>query len=196
MILGLFAVAYWVFYVIPNFFSTGPAFELPLLWIDRWVPFLPWSFLVYTSDYFVFAIAILALSRKDEFHSFARLMFGILIICGAFFYFYPTTYPRPPYPDHQHWFVESVMNFVANADTPRNCFPSMHVALTAGATWALRVKGPKIFLLFTLWSLAVFASTLSTKQHYFLDILGGLVVTSVVIGLEVWAPAILNRISK
>ena len=195
MILGLFAIAYWILYVIPNFFPSQAAVELPLLWIDQWVPFLPWTFLIYTSDYFVFAIAILVLSHREEFHSFARLMFGILLICGAFFYGYPTIYPRPAYPEHSVWFVNSVMQFVASADTPRNCFPSMHVALTAGASWALRVKGRSTFLLFIIWSLAVFASTLSTKQHYFLDIVGGLLVTATVVALETRFSARWGRIS-
>ncbi|MEZ4751819.1 MAG: phosphatase PAP2 family protein [Bdellovibrionota bacterium] len=35
-----------------------------------------------------------------------------------------------------------------------------------------------------IWALAIFASTLTTKQHYFYDILGGLVVAACVGALE------------
>ena len=184
MLFALFMVVYCILYVIPNFFSTQEAFQLPFLWIDRVVPLIPWSFLVYTSDYFVFIFAIFILSQKDEFHAFARLMFGILLVCGTFFYLYPTIYPRPEYPAEENRILAWVMQFVAAADTPRNCFPSMHVGLTAGATWALRGQGKRTLILFVVWSLAIFASTLTTKQHYFIDIIGGIGVMAVVTFLE------------
>jgi membrane-associated phospholipid phosphatase len=41
-------------------------------------------------------------------------------------------------------------------------------------------------LLFWLWTLTIYVSTLTTKQHYFLDILGGLAVMLIIASLE-WA---------
>ncbi|NBX83368.1 phosphatase PAP2 family protein [bacterium] len=177
-------VAYGILYVIPNFFYAEPAQELPLLWIDRALPLMPWTFLIYTSDYFVFVIALFVMKERDQFLSFARMMFGVLFVCGLFFYFYPTTYPRPEYLRQSNRLLEAVMQFVAAADSPRNCFPSMHVGLTAVATWAFRYQGPKIFWVFVVWSLAIFVSTLTTKQHYFFDILGGLAVMGTIATLE------------
>lgn len=203
--LAVFMLAYCILYVIPNFFSTQEAFFLPFLWIDKVVPFLPWSFLIYTSDYFVFILAIFILTQREEFHSFARLMFGILLVCGTFFYLYPTIYPRPEYPPQENRFLEALLWFVSSADTPRNCFPSMHVGLTAGATWALRNRGRKLVGLFSLWSMAIFASTLTTKQHYFIDIIGGIGVMMAVAFLDnllfikyrsLWLSPLLKRISR
>jgi len=91
----LFMLVYSILYVIPNFFLSTPPFELPLLWIDQITPLIPWTFLIYTSDYFVFVFALILLSEKAQFLSFARMMFGILFVCGVFFYTFPTTYPRP-----------------------------------------------------------------------------------------------------
>jgi|694.fasta_scaffold76353_4 membrane-associated phospholipid phosphatase len=183
-ILLLFAVAYGLLYVIPNFFSSNPAQELPLLWIDKVIPLIPWTFLIYTSDYFVFLIAILVISDQRQYNSFARMMFGVLLICGMFFYGYPTVYPRPTYEAQSNRLIGSVMSFISVADSPRNCFPSMHVGLTSVATWAMRHKGPKVLAGFALWSVAIFSSTLTTKQHYFYDILGGLGVMTVIAYLE------------
>jgi len=177
--------AYWVLYVIPNFFSSAPAHQLPLLWIDQAVPFIPWTFLIYTSDYLLFLITILWLSEKERFLSFSRMMFGVLFLCGLFFYGFPTIYPRPDYALFAaDSLAEAAMRFIAVADSPRNCFPSMHVGLTAVATWSLRRRGPWTFSLFGLWSLAIFVSTLTTKQHYFIDIIGGFVVMLFVATLE------------
>ncbi len=181
----VFMSAYGVLYVIPNFFSDQPAGELPLLWIDKVVPLVPWTFLIYTSDYLVFLITILWLTEKEDFLSFTRMMFGVLGVCGLFFYSYPTIYPRPDYASFAPGgVIGAAMEFIAVADSPRNCFPSMHVGLTAVATWSLRKKGPKILGLFGLWSLAIFASTLTTKQHYFLDIIGGLAVMILIAFVE------------
>ena len=193
----LFMLVYSILYVIPNFFLSTPPFELPLLWIDQITPLIPWTFLIYTSDYFVFVFAVILLHEKAQFLSFARMMFGILFVCGVFFYTFPTTYPRPVYPEVANPFISAVMQFVAAADTPRNCFPSMHVGLTAGATWALRHLGFKVWGTFSIWSLLIFASTLTTKQHYFLDILGGLGVMGVIAALEgLVVPKALNRLSN
>jgi len=193
----LFMMVYWVLYVIPNFFLSVPPYELPLLWIDQVTPLLPWTFLIYTSDYFVFVLALFLLENKAQFHSFARMMFGILFVCGIFFYVFPTTYPRPEYPLVSNPLIAAVMQFVALADTPRNCFPSMHVGLTAGATWALRHLGARVFGFFSAWSVLIFSSTLTTKQHYFLDILGGLGVMIFIALLEsLVVPKALSRLSN
>lgn len=194
-ILALFLVAYCVLYVIPNFFLAVPPKELPLFWIDQVIPLIPWTFLIYTSDYFVFLLAIFLLPNRDRFNSFTRMMFGVLFICGIFFYTFPTTYPRPEYPRDSGWFIGAMMQFIALADSPRNCFPSMHVGLTAVATWSLRHLGLRTLSFFSFWSFAIFVSTLTTKQHYFLDILGGLAVMSVIAWLEasLFSPAIVER---
>jgi hypothetical protein len=194
-IFALFMSAYGLLYVIPNFFLSLSPKELPLFWIDRAVPLIPWTFLIYTSDYFVFVVAMFLLTEKEKFNSFTRMMFGVLFVCGAFFYGFPTTYPRPNYPAETHWLLGAVMQFVALADSPRNCFPSMHVGLTAVATWSMRHLGRRTLLAFSLWSLAIFASTLTTKQHYFLDILGGLMVMSLIVALEnrLFSPTIVER---
>lgn len=183
-ILALFLTAYGVLYVIPNFFVDAIPQELPLLWIDRAIPLIPWTFVVYTSDYLVFAIALFLLSDRQRFNAFTRMMFGVLLVCGTFFYVFPTTYPRPDYPTETHWVFGALMQFISLADSPRNCFPSMHVGLTAVATWSLRHLGLRTLCFFGFWSLAIFASTLTTKQHYFLDILGGLTVMSFIALIE------------
>ena len=82
--------------------------------------------------------------------------------------------------------VAFTMALINVADTPMNCFPSMHVALTGVAAWSVRNRGPKVVSLFCLWSLAIFASTMTTKQHYFFDIVGGLGVIVTVVVFD-WA---------
>jgi membrane-associated phospholipid phosphatase len=179
----IFTVAYFICYVYPNF-SSRPAVELPLWWIDRVVPFLPATFIAYTSDYVLILIAILIIDRMDQFLIYARMCFITIFIAGIVYYIFPTTYPRPIYPEVSELWIKLPMALVGAADTPKNCFPSMHVALTTVATWNLRYKGPSLFGLFVVWTGIVYVSTLTTKQHYFADILGGLVVVVMAAFLE------------
>lgn len=182
----VFMIGYAFFYIFPNLFPSSTPSFLPFLAVDHAVAFLPWTFVVYVSHYFLVLSAVLLVSDPEEFGSFARTCFLILIICGTFFLVFPTSYPRPQYPAAENFVIAFVMAVVGNLDTPNNCFPSLHVALAAGVTWCMRLRGRNTFLFYAAWSLAVFASTLTTKQHYFVDILGGVGVAGFV-GFFEWA---------
>lgn len=185
--LSLFAVymvTYAALYIYPNHVPFGPTIQLPMVAIDNWVPFLPWTFFIYISDYVLFAVVIFLLREPVEFHAYARKMFLSIFICGTFFFFCPTTYPRVPYPETANWALDLTMRIIAVADAPTNCFPSMHVALTGIAAWAVRHKGWKVNLALWIWTLAVVVSTLTTKQHYFADVVGGFAVITFVAALD------------
>ena len=55
----LFMMAYSILYVYPNFRPPFPPFYLPLLGIDQTVPLVPWTFLIYTSDYLLILAVII-----------------------------------------------------------------------------------------------------------------------------------------
>ncbi len=170
---GLFGLGYLFFYVMPNLHSFFLPVLLPQSFVDIQTPIVPWTFLIYTSDYFFILWAIVVL-KDAEFFAFARMMFAALVLCGAFFIFFPTTYPRPEYPEVSSRFLAMVMQFVREGDKPTNCFPSMHVALTGIAVWCMRFKPRWMVLVSVVWTLLIYVSTLTTKQHYLMDILGGI----------------------
>ncbi|MCB0405439.1 MAG: phosphatase PAP2 family protein [Bdellovibrionales bacterium] len=179
----LYACCYAIFYLYPNLNPLWEPQFISMLAIDRNTPLIPWTFLIYTSDYLLILTVILWTSR-EEFNHFARMAFLVLFFCGAFFYLMPTTYPRPDYPTVSSALVNGAMWLVAAADSPANCFPSQHVALTSICAWSMRRRGPILHTFYWLWALAIFTSTLTTKQHYFYDILGGLVIAVCVSSLE------------
>lgn len=185
-LLVLYTLAYTFFYIYPNLWPLSEPRFLPMLPIDHYFTLQPWAFVVYISDYLLFTLAIIILDDPAEFNSYARMSFFGLFICGLFFLFFPTTYPRPVYPEVSNPISWAAMNLVGVADTPNNCFPSMHVTMTAVATYALRNRGMKIFLPYVIWAISIFVSTLLTKQHYFVDIVGGLAVTFITAVSEKW----------
>lgn len=184
LMLGWFSLAYLFFYIYPNFHPSFQPYYLPLWKVDHVVPFLPWTFIVYLSDYVLIACVIALINDMPRFRSFARVCFLTLIMCGTFFLFFPTRYPRPHYPEIDNALISALMALVKHLDTPNNCFPSMHVAITGTATWCLRFKGPKLFSIYALWAIAIFVSTMTTKQHYFVDILGGVAIVASVALIE------------
>ena len=183
-LLGGFTLGFFIFYLYPNVFPLFEPKYLPLLAIDRIAPFMPWTFLIYTSDYVLIFLVLILLDKREHVNSFARMAFGVLVCCGLFFLFLPTAYPRPLYPEVDNILVAGAMKFIAVADNPNNCFPSMHIALTGVSSWAIRFFSRRLHLGFWLWTLAIYISTLTTKQHYFLDILGGIVVMVAIASLE------------
>ncbi len=185
-LLGLFIVAYGFFYIFPNLYARWEPATLPMTWLDNSIPLIPFTFLIYTSDYLLILFAIILIKNSDDFRSFSRMMFATLFTCGLFFIFFPTTYPRPTYPIVNNTFIKAAMEFIYVGDSPNNCLPSLHVALTSVSAWSLRRGSKKVLGFFVLWTLAIIISTLTTKQHYFIDVIGGLLVLVAVVMVEKW----------
>lgn len=59
-------------------------------------------------------------------------------------------------------------------DKPGNTFPSLHVATTV--LGALRLRHRRGGALWLLWAALISVSTLTVKQHFLVDVLGGLAV--------------------
>lgn len=175
----VYALAYSVFYVLPNLNPLKEPIMLPMGTLDNLVPFIPITFLIYISDYLLIFSTIAMITGPREWKEFSSMAFTALILCGVCFLFFPTTYPRPAYPEVGNWLIASVMSLIGNADTPNNCFPSMHVAMTSVCVWCLRHRSKKLFFSYCIWAVAIFVSTMTTKQHYFIDVIGGLSVTTI-----------------
>lgn len=153
--------------------------RLPLTELDRAIPFLPWTVWIYSSmSQAIFAAWVLVPNVRMAWR-FLVAMTIAAVICWFFFAFFPTTYPRELFP--LPLTVDSSVLELANVrrlDDPSNCFPSLHVALACCVAltmlefdlgWPARAT-------IVLWCISINLSTLTTKQHYVADVLGGLVV--------------------
>jgi len=123
------------------------------------------------------------------------------VVCWIAFALFPTTYPRALYPLP---FADSAtlreLGDLRAADTPSNCLPSLHVALawSLALSWRDFLRRSWARPLPIVWAVVVSACTLTTKQHYLVDIPAGLAV-----GVAAWwlvrravhdgAPSILIR---
>lgn len=160
---------------------TSPVL-LPLTDLDRAIPLLPWTLLIYLSDYLFILLVLLSLKEATEFSSaFYRMIVGITLSFVVFLFF-PTVYPRPLLAADPLW-AETFL-FLHFLDQPTNCFPSLHVSMTLIAAASMRSwsRGWRAFG--WIWALAICLSTLTTKQHYAWDVLGGAAVAWAAFGVK------------
>jgi len=169
--LAVFQISiYWLF----NHFPLFPPRELPLTCIDRAAPFWLWTIW----GYFALIATAMGLPLLVQHEAtFRRLLRGYAIAMGTawlFFLFMPTHYVRPPLPLDNSWpsmAYRSLLEF----DSPECCFPSSHIVVPLLACAALRLDrslGRWWPLLALTVGICCF-SILTTKQHYFWDLLGG-----------------------
>ena len=145
--------------------------------LDTAIPFLPWTVWAYLSQFpylgFVYwrAWGTVAWARD------LRGMLAATIASVAVFVLYPTRIPREAIDADP----ATTLAFAAlyGTDPATNCLPSLHVSLAfLGATgfWPER---PRLVGACLAWMALITASTLTTKQHYVVDVLAGLAVAVV-----------------
>jgi hypothetical protein len=168
------AVAQVGIYWLLNHYPPFAPRELPLTWIDRALPFSPWTIWGYFA---LIAMAVLLPLGVDSRKTFRRLLLAYGLAMGTawlFFIFFPTRYIRPPLPDDDSWPSMAYRNLLT-FDSPLCCFPSSHVIVPLIACAALRNSRYLGAFWYPLAALVLICSfsILTMKQHYLWDLLGG-----------------------
>ena len=146
--------------------------------------------LVYSNSQFaVVALALLwvYLRRPGAFPRFRNTLIVTSLIALAGFYAFPTA---PPRMFAGLGFVDTVRGSSAVGDSagllplPSNQFaamPSLHSAdaLIVGVTLAFLVRSPFLKAICLLWPPVVWFSVLATANHFWLDVIGGIVVAGI-----------------
>jgi membrane-associated phospholipid phosphatase len=162
-------------YLITNHFHLSEPRLLPMSALDQATPFLPHTVWIYMSEYFFF-MAMYAtckdvVNTNKYIYSFLFLQFAQAFI----FLTWPTTNPRDlfPLPSTLDHITAYAFNGLRSTDSPANCCPSLHVSSVYLSTFIFLNDQPKKFPFFFLWGTAIAISTLTTKQHYLVDVVTG-----------------------
>ncbi len=157
--------------------------ELSLNSIDRWVEFSPVWIWVYVSLYLLIPLFPLFSIKVEELLEFTVSLVLFCSISFLVFAFFPIECPRP-----DHISVGGLYDLLVVFDTKFNSFPSLHCALALYAVlfgqkcffkkWSFLLRIP-FWGCMWVWVALIAYSTLATKQHYFVDILGGFFVALV-----------------
>jgi membrane-associated phospholipid phosphatase len=155
--------------------NTLPLYEpviVPPTSLDFLIPLMPWTVIPYLT-YFLLVPSMLYFYRKEVIVSG---MYLSVILCTSFHLLFVNLVPsRLEYFDWgraNFWLTQ----FLEKADTPLAVLPSGHVALPTTIIWlafANKLKGRYAYL---VWGTLVSLSTLTTKQHYLHDLMGGILV--------------------
>lgn len=157
---------------VNQFFAPKFDFALP---IDNQIPFVPWTGLIYWSYYGLFVGGAWVIDAA----LFTRAWVGVLVCNLASYVAYAFFTAYVPHPDvsfvQPDWLGDLYRGFYL-LDDPGNTLPSLHCALSALLGWNIR-KHNKLWL---VWAVAISISTLTTKEHVFLDLIGGWLLAAVV----------------
>jgi membrane-associated phospholipid phosphatase len=167
-----------VLYLTANHIHLFPPQLLPLSWVDQAIPFLPNTVWFYLSEYIFFG-CVYALTRdyvnlNKYWYSFVALQ----LVSVAIFWIWPTTYPRDGFPlttDLNSW-TYYAFSSLRETDTPANCCPSLHVSSVYLSTFIFLDEQKKKFPFFFVWGTLIALSTLTTKQHYLIDVVTGFIM--------------------
>ena len=157
------------------------------IFIDDATPLVPFSVYIYLLCYITWVVNYIMISResKEVCYRFVAAEVTAKIICGIFFCVLHTYNVRPEVTGNLP--SEILLRIVYSVDAADTLFPSVHCLVSyfcwRGLLWCPRVKrGYRIFSFIA--AILVFLSTVLTKQHVFLDIVGAVVVAEFAIWLS------------
>jgi membrane-associated phospholipid phosphatase len=176
LILLTIAVAVFLFgYMATNHYPLFEPRLLPLFEFEKHIPFIPQTGWIYISDY-IYLIVLIFLLRKKPIDRYFWSSIVMNCINFSFYIVYPTKLARENFPLGPINFGNLALYFARLWDAPTNCFPSSHIsACVLGALFALTINR-KLFFVFSTWAALIAVSTLTVKQHYAIDIPGGIIV--------------------
>ena len=194
--IAVFFVSMWMMQLFNRPIGTVRNISIPF---DDMIPLLPWTILVYMS----WAPLIILLGIVFFFRDRALMRRYLLamsvgqLLANLTFPFFQTIVPRPYDLVHNATDIFSKMlTVVYHVDNHYCGFPSIHVincTVTMVMIWSFRQASWWMKTLVTLYFGFIAITTVTTKQHVFLDIPGGIFYGLVAIPLSIPLVRFYNR---
>jgi membrane-associated phospholipid phosphatase len=173
ILLALIVPGYHIIVMI----NRGRTMFMPELALDRAIPLEPVWMIAYGSVW-IFAFLPVFVVRQPSLTRRAMLAaLTVIVIAYVGFLIYPTVLPRAEKVGES--FFEKSLEVNYSLDPPYNCFPSLHVAWAFVAALTCYRVHRGVGLVALVWAAIIGVSTLYTKQHYVVDVVGGIVIAYV-----------------
>ncbi len=140
---------------------------------DDYIPFIPIFIIPYVGYYFYIITSIVLLWNSKYINNFFITYIITSILAGIFWFLIPNGVKRPMI--NKKGIFSKITAYIHNYDDDTNGFPSAHVYATLICSYYLSILLPQYSII--IWSINFFicVSTVFIKQHYVLDILGGII---------------------
>lgn len=188
-----------------NLITSGWTHHMTALPIDARIPVVPWTASIYLGCYLFWVVGYILSTRQSRESAFRFLSADFLAktICLVCFLVFPTTTVRPVIDGPGFW--DGVMRLIYRADSATNLLPSIHCLVSWMCYLGVRNQNavPRWYRIFSFWfALAVFLSTLTTRQHVVLDVVCGVAIAgfsdaiTVPSGFAAWYTDIFDRLAR
>ena len=158
-------------------FFQGPGYVIQESALDRLVTFNPQGIWLYLSFFGLIPTAYF-LTSLSKLPVLKASMQMTAFVCGTIYLVFPTTLLYPPLPTSDGNAIFLLRLLIAN-DSPQNCLPSLHSALTVLSVWALQDRTrPMRSATFVLLGLGICFSLLQVRRHIGIDLGAGLLVAA------------------
>lgn len=153
---------------------------------DRLIPFWPPSAAVYLGCYLFWCVNYVLIARGGK-KEVCEFFAGDLLsraVCFLCFCVFPTTNIRPEVAPEGFW--SQVMHLIYTIDAADNLFPSIHCLVSWFCFIGLRGRRdiPDWYKAAScIMAVLVCISTLTTKQHVILDVIGGVLLAEICLRL-------------
>ncbi|MBI4617077.1 MAG: phosphatase PAP2 family protein [Planctomycetes bacterium] len=177
---ALLAAGLWALfglgYTGTNHWNVGRETARIGLPLDAAIQYSPWWEIVYSFVYFFVMLPVPLVAERKFFRRVCGAYVTAMLLSFACFVAFPVSYPRPDIVAETFFDWTVLLNY--RLDPPNNCLPSLHIAiayLAAFVSW--RLSRPFGWVALAV-ATAIAVSTLFVKQHYVLDIAGGILVAA------------------
>lgn len=163
-------------------FYKGRVFHDLTSFYDERIPVIPIFILIYLGSYAFWITNYILISRINKEHCYRLVTADLLgkLICGVIYILYPTTNIRPDITT-TGIFVDMLQGLYSR-DAANNLFPSIHCLVSWYCYAGLRncKTIPAWYRYFSLFIASMICiSTLATKQHVIVDVLGGVMFAEI-----------------
>lgn len=172
-----------LFSLIPFYLYIGElvrdrTLHVPELALDRAIPLEPaWS-VIYGSLFLAALLPVMVVHQQELVRRTILAFLMAWLVSFAFFLGYPTVTSRPDEVAVDGFFSWT-LGIIYQSDIRYNCFPSLHVAQCFLAALVCHRVHRGVGAVAMAWAFLVALSTLFTKQHYVLDVVGGMLLAGV-----------------
>lgn len=140
---------------------------------DDSIPFIPVFIIPYLGYFFYIIATIIYLWNTKYINVFFVTYIISYILAGLFWFFIPNGVKRPKI--YRKDIFSRLTALIYKYDDDGNGFPSAHIFATLTCSYFLFLAFPEYLVLILSMTFLISVSTVFVKQHYILDIVGGII---------------------